>query len=214
VITITSPANNANYLLNAKLASTFGCTDAMSGLANCVGTVNNAVNINTSTVSANPQTFNVSATDNAGNTASVTYTYFVRYNFILTPPKSPANLGSAVPLIWQLQDANGAIISDITSLVTLTSLFNNTQPVGGPCTASMSGVSSTTLYNPATGATGGSNFRFVNPNFQFNWATSTATATGKGCYTVVFQLKDDAGPSPGFAVLDPSRLHWASVQLK
>jgi hypothetical protein len=113
-----------------------------------------------------------------------------------------------------LQDVNGAVISDMTSLVTLRSLFNNTQPVGGPCTASMTGVSSTSLYNPATGATGGSNFRFVNPNFQFNWATSTATATGKGCYTIVFQLKDDSSGSPNYAVLDPSRLWLTSVQLK
>jgi hypothetical protein len=180
VITISSPADKANYLLNAVVVSNYNCTDAMSGIpaGGCNGTVMSGANIITNTVSANPQTFLVTATDAAGNTASATYTYFVRYNFILTPPKSSANLGSAVPLIWQLQDATGAVVSDVTSLVTLSSSFN--------------GLPAVTLYSPATGATGGSNFRFVSPNFQFNWDTSTASATGKGYYTVVFRLKDNS----------------------
>jgi hypothetical protein len=212
-ITITTPVNNANYLLNATVASSFGCTDATSGVATCLsGTANGGPNINTSTVSANPQKFTVSATDSAGNQATATYAYFVRYNFILAPPKSPATLGSAVPLIWQLQDANGAIINDMTSLVTLTSRFNG-PPVGGICQPSLSGLA-TALYNPATGATGGSNFRSSNLNFQFNWDTSTANATGKGCYSVVFQLRDNSSGSPNYTVLDPSRLWLASVQLK
>ncbi len=212
VITIASPASNGNYLLNAGVASNYGCTDATSGLATCSGPVSNGSNFSTSTASSNPQTFSVTATDNAGNTATLNNSYFVRFSFVLTPPKSPANLGSAVPLIWQLQDARGAIISDMTSLVTLASKFNG-QPVNGSCVPSLIGTAAT-LYSPATGATGGSNFRFVNPNFQFNWDTSTANATGKGCYTVVFQLKDDSGGSPNYAVLDPSRLWLVSVQLK
>jgi hypothetical protein len=72
----------------------------------------------------------------------------------------------------------------------------------------------TTLYNPATGATGGSNFRLVSGGYQFNWDTTTANSTGKGCYTVIFQLKDDAGPAPGYTVLDAGRLHLTSVQLQ
>jgi hypothetical protein len=212
VITITAPANNASYLLNAKVASNFGCTDATSLLATCVGTVNNAANINTSTVSANPRTFTVSATDNAGNPASAINSYFVMYNFTLTPLKSPANLGSSVPLFWTLMDANKALISDLTSLVKLTSVFNNGQPKNGPCVASLTGTSPTTLYNPATGATGGSSLRLVSNGIQFNWDSTTAASTGAGCYTVVIQLKDDTGAQS--AVLDPLRLHLASVQLK
>jgi len=85
--------------------------------------------------------------------------------------------------------------------------------VGGVCQPSLAGTA-VTLFNPATGATGGSNFRFVNPNFQFNWDSSTAKATGTGCYTVVIQLKDDSSGSPNFTVLDPARLWLTSVQLK
>jgi hypothetical protein len=54
----------------------------------------------------------------------------------------------------------------------------------------------------------------VSNGYQFNWATSTASGTGPGCYTVVFQLKDDSSGSPNFTVLDPVRLKLASVQLK
>ena len=51
-----------------------------------------------------------------------------------------------------------------------------------------------TLYSPATGATGGSNFRTVSGGYQFNWDTTTASTapiiTGKGCYTVLITLND------------------------
>jgi len=30
----------------------------------------------------------------------------------------------------------------------------------------------------------------VSPGFQFNWDTTTATATGAGCYTVKITLND------------------------
>ena len=66
----------------------------------------------------------------------------------------------------------------------------------------------------AGGATGGSNFRSASGGFQFNWDTTTAQATGKGCYTLVWQLKDRSGPAPAYDVLDPSLLPKASVQLK
>jgi hypothetical protein len=213
-IIMTAPANNGTYVLNAPVAANYSCFDALSGLAACQAPVNSGANFSTSSVSPNPQPFTVTASDQAGNFTNLTDSYFVMYNFILTPPKSPANLGSAVPLIWQLQDANGAIITDMSSLVAITSVFNNAQPVSGPCVASQSGTSPAILYSPATGATGGSNFRFVSPNFQLNWDSSTANATGRGCYTIEFQLKDDSVGSPNFTVLDPSRLHLASVQLK
>jgi hypothetical protein len=215
-INITTPVNNANYLLNANVAANFGCTDAASGVASCTATLNgtplsNGAKLNTSTVASNRWTFTVTAVDVAGNTAIQTNTYFLIYNFLLSPPKSPANLGSAVPLNWQLKDANGVVISDLTSLTTLKSVFNG-QPVNNKCPLSLNGTAPTTLYSPATGATGGSNFRLVSGGYQFNWDTTTANI--KGCYTVIFQLKDDAGPAPGFAVLDPARLHLTSVQLQ
>jgi hypothetical protein len=51
-----------------------------------------------------------------------------------------------------------------------------------------------------SGATGNSTFRFVasENNYKFNWDTTTTTTapilTGKGCYTVLIYLNDQAAP--------------------
>jgi hypothetical protein len=113
------------------------------------------------------------------------------YVFALTPLKSPATLGSAVPIIWQLTDAQGKTVSSLATLVKMESVFNGPVPAGG-CVASDVGTR-VTLYSPATGATGNSNFRYV-PPFQFNWDTTTVVATGKGCYTVLITLNDSSTP--------------------
>ncbi|HJT90195.1 MAG TPA: hypothetical protein VJ732_20130 [Bryobacteraceae bacterium] len=211
-VTITTPGNGATYILNAKVAANYTCADTPSGIATCSGPVSGS-NLPTGTLGKN--TFSVTATDKAGNTTTQSVTYYVVYNFVLTPPKSPANLGSAVPLIWQLTDANGKTITDMTSLVTLSSAFTpGVQQVNGVCHATYPGTVQVQLYNPATGATGGSNFRQVSGGFQFNWDTSTASSTGAGCYTLIWQFKDDAGPAPGFAILNPALLHMTAVQLQ
>jgi hypothetical protein len=203
----------SSYLLNAKVAASYSCSDALSGIASCTGTVPNGSNLSTSTLGQN--TFAVTVTDKAGNSNSTATTYYVVYNFVLTPVKSPANLGSAVPLVWQLTDSAGKIITDMSSLVTLSSAFTpGVQPVNGVCPITYPGITQVPLYSPATGATGGSNLRQVSNGFQFNWNGSTATSTGPGCYTIVWQLKDDAGPAPGYTILNPNLLHMTAVQLK
>ncbi len=181
VITITVPTEGAGYVLNSSVTSNFGCSDALSGVANCTG----PARVPTSTLGEN--TFTVTATDKAGNTSTKTVKYLVIYRFILTPPKSPVTLGSAVPLIWKLTDANGVIISDTGSLLTLTSYAPS-----GVC----GGGAPEVLFSPATGAAGKSDFRFISTtnSFQFNWDTTTALGTGAGCYKIVWQLKDNADP--------------------
>jgi hypothetical protein len=195
-ITITTPANNGSYLLNSTLAANYGCTDATSGVATCAGSVASGSNLNTSMVGS--KTFTVNASDVAGNTATRTNTYVIAYNFIPGTAKVTANLGSAVPLTWQLKDANGATISDMTSLQLLQSVYNGPAPSGpGGCVASLTGTAET-LFSLPDGATGGSSFRFVSGGFQLNWDTTTAstapTITGKGCYTIKVTLKDGSAP--------------------
>jgi len=180
IITITAPANNGTYVLNASVPSNYACSDSSSGVSMCNGPVNNGSNFSTGTLG--PNTFTVTTTDNAGNSATPkSNAYVVIYNFVLTPPKSPARLGSAVPLVWQLKDANGLVISDMNSLRYLYSVFQN--------------GTRTKLYDPATGATGKSDFRFntTTNSFQFNWDTSTVTPSpGAGFYTIEFQLNDSS----------------------
>jgi hypothetical protein len=141
-----------------------------------------------------PHTFSVRATDNAGNVGTATRSFKVVYSFILTPLKSPATLGSAVPIVWQLKDPQGALVSSLSTLVKMESVFNSSGVPSGGCVASSTGTTEV-LYSPATGATGNSSFRYV-PPFQFNWDTTTASTapiiTGKGCYTVLITLSDQS----------------------
>jgi hypothetical protein len=79
-ISITTPASGAGYKLGQAVAANYGCTDVGgSGLATCVGPVVNGAAIDTSTVGA--KSFKVDASDNAGNSSSLTSLYAVTYNF-------------------------------------------------------------------------------------------------------------------------------------
>jgi probable HAF family extracellular repeat protein len=74
-ITIATPPQGATYNVGQAVAASYSCTDSGSGVASCEGPVADGANINTS--SAGTKTFTVSATDNAGNTNSVSHTYTV-----------------------------------------------------------------------------------------------------------------------------------------
>jgi hypothetical protein len=194
-VTITAPADSATPILKSSVASSFSCSDGTappaSGVASCVGTVANGSNINTATVG--PKTFTVTATDVAGNSTTVTKNYTVIYAMTLSPLKTPANQGSAVPIQWALKDALGNSISSLATMLKMESVFNSAVVPAGGCVASATGTKEL-LYSPATGAAGGSNFRLVTGGYQFNWdTTTTSTApivTGKGCYTVLIYLND------------------------
>src|SRR5215469_9069287 len=193
-ISVTAPANGGTYLLNAAVASNFTCSDALSGIASCVGPVANGANFNTS--SAGSRTFTVTATDVAGNQTQVTNTYTVGYNFVgFLSPLSPAgsvaapsfsgavNQGSAVPLKWELLDGAGSVIGDLSSVTSIVACPSSgpTAPPGAPCVL---------LYAPTVGAKGNSTFRFSSPQFIFNWDTSSTIGSVAGFFTVEVQLND------------------------
>jgi hypothetical protein len=158
--------------------------------------VSNGSNIDTTVGS---KTFTVTATDVAGNSASKTSSYSVGYNVTLTPIKTTATLGSAVPVIWQVKDGSGSIISSLSIVRRIESVFT-----GSSCVPSQTGIKET-LFSFPDGSTGKSTLRFVSPNFQFNWDTTSAstnpTITGKGCYTVLIYLNDRDEPRMTTAVL-------------
>jgi hypothetical protein len=105
------------------------------------------------------------------------------YTFTPTALKSPAQLGSSVPVNWTLQDASGAYITALSTVTEVDSIFNG--PTSGSCSTTV------VLYTPATGAKGNSNLRNVGSGFQFNWDTTVnATNCGKGTYTVKISLTD------------------------
>ena len=77
-IDLTTPANGAEYFLDAEILADYACSDEGSGVASCVGDVAVGSAIDTSTLGS--YDFTVTATDNAGNSASVTHTYTVVAN--------------------------------------------------------------------------------------------------------------------------------------
>lgn len=76
-VTLGTPAEGASYTKNQVVNASYTCADDVggSGIATCVGTVASGSAIDTATVGA--KTFTVTATDHAGNTASVTHSYTV-----------------------------------------------------------------------------------------------------------------------------------------
>jgi hypothetical protein len=78
-ISITKPADGASYLIDSYQKASYSCSDALSGLASCVGTVPNGSKFSTGSIGK--KTFTVNAADNAGNTASQTVKYNVIWPF-------------------------------------------------------------------------------------------------------------------------------------
>jgi hypothetical protein len=97
------------------------------------------------------------------------------------------NQGSAAPVKWELLDANGSPISDLTTLKLMQAC---------PTTGSTTPPASSTippcvlLYSPTTGAKGNSTFRFSSPQFIFNWDTTSTIGSVAGYFTIELTLSD------------------------
>ena len=110
VITITTPVNNATYIINQPVVANYGCTDGGSGVATCVGTVANGSNINT--LSVGTKTFTVNATDNVGNASTLTVTYYVTYKVcLLYDPTQPFTRNNQVPIKLEICDYTNVNLS-------------------------------------------------------------------------------------------------------
>ena len=114
-ITLSSPADGAVYGLGDSVLADYSCSDQPggSGVATCAGTVANGAPVDTSTFGAH--TFEVHATDGAGNPATKTVTYSVVYDFdgFFWPVKNlpSANrwkAGLPVPVRFSLHGFRGA----------------------------------------------------------------------------------------------------------
>jgi hypothetical protein len=154
-ILITSPADGSTYLLNATVASSYGCADTTSGVATCAGSVASGTNFSASPVGAHA--FTVTATDVAGNQAQATNRYSVVYNFsgFFTPVTNPsmintAEAGSAIPVKFSLSGNQGLAImaagSPFSQNIACSLLGQNpTDPILTTVTAGASSLA----YDPA-----------------------------------------------------------------
>ncbi|MFL5846874.1 MAG: beta strand repeat-containing protein [Solirubrobacteraceae bacterium] len=86
-VTITTPADGGRYDQGARIAAAYSCADAGgSGIATCVGDVDNGSAVDTATVGA--KSFSVLTTDRAGRTFTRTVQYTV--DTVSAPHMGPA----------------------------------------------------------------------------------------------------------------------------
>jgi pimeloyl-ACP methyl ester carboxylesterase len=181
-VEVTTPQDGAVFLLNAMANAGYGCSDALSGITTCVGTVPAGAAIATSAPGSHA--FVVESGDTAGNSTSVTRKYSVQYAFsgfgrpIDAGATNVAKAGRTVPVKYSLSDATGALVSDLTSFVSLRSIA-----VG--CDGSSSGAEV-----EDTDAAGDTSIRYdaLTGEFQYNWKTEGGWAGS--CRTLELTLKD------------------------
>lgn len=167
-ITITSPTNNARYLLNESVAASYSATDGGSGVASVIGTVPSGSSIDTASVGI--KRFSVNAADNVGNVAAPqSVSYKVGYKVVNLTPTPPVGFrsGSVIPIKVQLYDANGVNVSSSSIIVTA---------LGG---------SSVGNANPD------GNFRYEDGHYVYNLSTKGLAA---GSYSLIFQAGADPDP--------------------
>ncbi len=193
-ITVASPSPNQSIILNSPITPNFICTDGGGGdMVTCTPTPSGSP-YTASPVGAG--SFGVSATDQAGNTASSgNIPYLVVYNFtgFLSPlmPATAASataqsdsgtfeVGTTVPVQWQLQDATNTYVSSLSTLNTVQA-FSNATCLGGP-TGTPIALYDSSIPSLAVGLT----FDGTS-TFNFNWNTSGLPT---GCYNLVVTLDD------------------------
>jgi hypothetical protein len=114
-VNVIIPSDGASYTLGQSVLADWTATDAMSGVASSSGTVPGGSVIDTSSVGI--KTFEVTATDNAGNTRTpVIVHYTVAYAYTPVTPSSSKvtqmKLGSSLPVKVQLKDYSGNLITN------------------------------------------------------------------------------------------------------
>jgi hypothetical protein len=174
-VTVTTPPDSASYLLSETVISNYSCSDNLSGVSDCYGSVPNGVNIDTATVGF--KNITVSSSDYAGNTTTRTHEYSVQYRFIgFLPPirndgSSIFKSGRTVPVKFQLTDDGYNFISDASATL---EVYKISDDVLGSVPVDSSGDS-----NPDTA------FRYDLDSNQYIYNLSTK---GYGSGTYLFRV--------------------------
>jgi hypothetical protein len=194
LVTIITPADGAVYVLNQAVNADWSATDALSDIASAVATVASGSPIDTATVG--PKAFTVTATDKAGNEASVTVTYTVKYGFkgLLAPYQAPPKafkINSSIPLKWQYTDFEDNVVESPSanpSVAIKPVTLGETLVYGAPITVEDPGKS-------------GYQYDSLTMTWQFNWQTKGLSA---GIYAIFIQSKE-TGQNNGPIVIQLSR---------
>jgi hypothetical protein len=182
-ITISSPGNNATYVVNQAVTARFTCTDGGSGVQSCAGTLADGAVLPTDTPGT--FTFTVDAFDNVGNTVRRSVTYTVRAQaFTFTGFFSPVDnapvfnrvkAGSAVPIKFSLGGDHG--------LSVFAAGFPRVDRV-----ACGTGVIADEVEEFATAGSSGLQYDPLTGRYIFVWKTEKAMAGA--CWQLTLQFTD------------------------
>ena len=190
-IELISPSN-ASLFLNEPVEASYTCSDDLSGVDLCIGTVDNGKILETSAVGN--KDFSLNAKDKAGNSSQIPTFYKVKYRFdgFLQPINDTAHQtglvmsifkgGSTVPIKFQLKDFDGNIVQ-----ATRLPLWFNPLMRGKTTSA----IDETAYANPATI---GNEFRWdsLARQYIYNWSTK-GSAIGY-FYRISASLEDGTNP--------------------
>lgn len=156
-VVISAPLEGVTYGVGAVLPANFVCSDLLSGMATCVGTVAKASAFDTATIGT--KTFTVTGTDNAGNSTSQSVNYSVAAGYdnglttnrtsIAFPSQQVLTSSSAQAITLTNPGSTPVGLSSITLGGTNGSLFSRSTTCAGTLAAGAS-CNINVLFRPAT----------------------------------------------------------------
>jgi Tol biopolymer transport system component len=171
VIHITSPSA---YTVGQVAVADFNCGDAVSGVTACAGTVADGATLDTSSIGA--KTFEVNATDEAGNASQKSVGYTVGYGVSPQYDQTKAHKsGSTIPIKLQLTDVGGLNLSSAGLVVTASGTIRVSTNTSGE-------LADAGASNPDF------NFRYSGGGYIFNLKT---TGYAPGTYLLLFRAGSD-----------------------
>jgi Tol biopolymer transport system component len=187
-ITIAAPAGP--YKLNQLVTASYACADEAggSGLASCVGTVENGQRIDTSSVGT--KSFTVTARDHAGNVGTKTVQYRVEYVFsgFLSPVDAPPLVnkmaaGAAVPVKFRLTDVNGVQVTTTAAVAAGTTTAPNPSSQKVNC---VTGATEDLVEQTVTAGSSSLRYDAVAQQFVYTWKTDKAWANSCRVFEIKF----------------------------
>jgi hypothetical protein len=177
-VEIRRPADGAAYLVGQTVHASYVCDDTGgSGLASCAGTVPDGSTIDTS--SPGVRHLEVTATDGAGNTATLVHDYVVFASWdgrlVLPPDVATLRAGQPADLRFDIGGDLGQILEPAAPYV---------EPID--CG---SGISAATVVSTATSV--GPDFRVVSGEYRFRWRTERSWAGS--CVALILPFTLDGG---------------------
>jgi Big-like domain-containing protein len=176
-VTIATPAQGATFVKGQVVAVSYSCTDEVA-IADCVGTVANGANLDTSAIG--PGSFTVTAHDTAGNPKTVTNTFSV-------VEQDPGDVGGSTQATLSLTlgsaGALGPFIPGTAKDYTATMAAK---------VLSTAGDATLTVADPGTVAPG----HLVNGSYVLAQALKATAASANGVSSPLADIGTPAAPTP------------------